>query len=339
MYTLNHIDRYRFRPSASQSEVYVLAIDRIATDGIVSISSDQQLSLFRPSAGLTAGPTASWATGHGNLTSLGVFDWQSGLVCTAGEDGSVGVWDLRIAGDGGKVAQFKASEAPILSMACSGSTQTIAVGTELQNHTASIHLWDVRSNPSPKATYQEVHSDDITTLSFHPGTPDLLLSGSTDGLVSVHDTRIADEDDLTVQTFNHNASIHHAGFLTNTEVVALSHDEQFALYDMDEERPGGDATQNFGDMRTVLDCQYVADVTPKLDGSGAVIGAGSQDRQTFELTFMARTPQNGWVLNREDSVSMPGAHGEEIVRSFCFFDEEKLVFTAGEDGHVRAWRS
>lgn len=54
---------------------------------------------------------------------------------------------------------------------------------------------------------------------------------------------------------------------------------------------------------------------------------------------MARTPQNGWVLNREDSASMPGAHGEEIVRSFCFFDEEKLVFTAGEDGHVRAWRS
>ena len=110
MYTLNHIDRYRFQPSASASpsdDVYVLAIDRIASDGIVSISSDQQLSLFRPSAGLSVGPTASWATQHGNLTSLGVFDWQSGLVCTAGEDGSVGVWDLRIAGAGGKVAQFK----------------------------------------------------------------------------------------------------------------------------------------------------------------------------------------------------------------------------------------
>lgn len=34
-----------------------------------------------------------------------------------------------------------ASQAPILSMACSLDTQTIAVGTELQNHTASIHLW------------------------------------------------------------------------------------------------------------------------------------------------------------------------------------------------------
>jgi hypothetical protein len=62
-------------------------------------------------------------------------------------------------------------------------------------------------------------------------------------------------------------------------------------------------------------------------------------RQSFELTFMARTPQDGWVLSRNDAVSMPGAHGEEIVRSFCFFDEERLVFTAGEDGHIRAWRS
>ena len=33
-------------------------------------------------------------------------------------------------------------------MACSGSTQTIAVGTELQNHTASIHLWYVHNLPS-----------------------------------------------------------------------------------------------------------------------------------------------------------------------------------------------
>lgn len=162
-------------------------------------------------------------------------------------------------------------------MACSPSTQTIAVGTELQNHTASIFLWDVRSNPSPKAHYQEVHSDDITELAFHPSEPAILLSGSTDGLVNIYDTRIADEDDLTLQTFNHNASIHHTTFLTSTEVLALSHDEQFALYDMDEGRENGDAAQTWGDLRGVLGCQYVADVKGKTDGSGAIIGAGAQE--------------------------------------------------------------
>lgn len=162
-------------------------------------------------------------------------------------------------------------------MACSPSTQTIAVGTELQNHTASIFLWDVRSTPSPKAHYQEVHSDDITELAFHPTQPAFLLSGSTDGLVNIYDTRITDEDDLTLQTFNHNSSIHHAKFLTDTEVVALSHDEQFALYDMDEGRENGDAAQSWGDLRSVLGCQYVADVMGKTDGSGAIIGAGAQE--------------------------------------------------------------
>ena len=105
----------------------------------------------------------------------------------------------------------------------------------------------------------------------------MLLSGSTDGLVNVYDTRITDEDELTVQTLNPGSSVHHAAFLTATEVMTLSHDEQFALYDVSEDKDSGDATHQFGDLRSVLGCQYVANVTPKLDGSGAVIGAGAQE--------------------------------------------------------------
>lgn len=158
----------------------------------------------------------------------------------------------------------------------------ISVNTTTQHHPNThghllIPLRDVRSNPSARAHYQEVHSDDVTDLSFNPSNPALLLSGSTDGLVNVYDTRIADEDDLTLQTCNHDASIHRAAWLTPTEIAALSHDERCALYDVAEERTTGDATQDFGDLRTVLDCQYVADVTPKLDGSGAILGAGSQE--------------------------------------------------------------
>lgn len=162
-------------------------------------------------------------------------------------------------------------------MACNPGTQTIAVGTELQNHTASIFLWDVRSTPSATAAYHEVHSDDVTSLTFHAASPALLMSGSTDGLVNVYDTRVPDEDDVVVQTFNHNASIHRAAFLGASEVLALSHDERFALYDLAEEALNGDVTCDFGDLRAVLNCQYVADVTPKADGSGAVIGAGAQE--------------------------------------------------------------
>ena len=50
-------------------------------------------------------------------------------------------------------------------------------------------------------------------LRFHPGSDNFLLSGSTDGLVNILDTRIADEDEVVIQAVNH-GSIHHAGFLS-----------------------------------------------------------------------------------------------------------------------------
>lgn len=122
-----------------------------------------------------------------------------------------------------------------------------------------------------------MHSDDITTLTYHPSSPSVLLSGSTDGLVNVYDTSIADEDDITVQTLNLNASIHRAGFLDRSLVYALSHDERFAVYDVSEAHASGDAVKDFGDLRTQVECQYVADVVPKSDGTGAIIGAGAQE--------------------------------------------------------------
>lgn len=176
-------------------------------------------------------------------------------------------------------------------MACSPGTHTIAVGTELAGHASSIYLWDVRT-ATARAQYHEVHSDDVTALRFHPRDAALLLSGSTDGLVNLYDTRVADEDDVTLQTLNHNASIHDAGFLSPTDVFALSHDERFALYDVadDDGARSGDAAQDFGDLRDTLGggTQYVAAVTPKTDGTGAVIGAGSQECVVFVFPLVVR---------------------------------------------------
>jgi len=153
---------------------------------------------------------------------------------------------------------------------------------------------DLRSPTAPKIQYNEVHSDDVTEvcstaiscpepdaysfrqLNFHPTDPNLLLSGSTDGLVNVCDIRIADEDEVVIQAFNH-GSVHRAGFLNDTEVYAVSHDENFALYDMAETTEKGSATLDLGDIRQVVGCQYVANVSAKVNGTGAVIGAGSQE--------------------------------------------------------------
>ena len=70
-------------------------------------------------------------------------------------------------------------------------------------------------------------------------------------------------------------------------------------------------------------------------GGGLLTVRNSQEM--FALWHLAKGA-NGWGLDRDTVVGLPGAHGGELVRSFCFVDEEQLVFTAGEDGCVKAWR-
>ncbi|KAI0187838.1 WD40-repeat-containing domain protein [Xylaria flabelliformis] len=333
MYQLNCIDGYRI---PTRQEVYVLDIIPF-TSGPATISSDQKLSLFNPLS-LKTGPTVDLVTNHGNITCARAFDPANSVVSTAGENGTVSLWDLRQDPRQAEVARFTTEDrVPVLSVACSNAGYSVAAGTELQNHQASIIIWDVRSTSAPKLHYKEIHSDDVTELNFHPSDHNILLSGSTDGLVNICDTRITDEDEVVIQTFNHGSSIHHAAFLNDTEVYAISNDERLALYDMAEGYEKGAATTDFGDMRAVLGCQYVANIFAKANGAGAVIGAGAHEQQGFELIHL--TKGETWALDRENSVGLPGAHSEEIVRSFCFYDEAQMVFSAGEDGFIKAWRA
>ncbi|KAL8923831.1 MAG: hypothetical protein Q9208_004392 [Pyrenodesmia sp. 3 TL-2023] len=118
--------------------------------------------------------------------------------------------------------------------------------------------------------YVESHSDDVTDVSFHPASPSILLSGSTDGLVNLYDTAISDEDDALIQVFNHGSSIAHAGFLSEQELYALSSDEIFSIYETGDFKPDGDqkSTHAFGDLRPQLLCEYVVDLNSTVFTAG-----------------------------------------------------------------------
>ncbi len=75
-------------------ETYVLDILPVAT-GFATTASDQTLSLFDPSR-LSQGPVKKITTDHGNLTAAKVYSAADSVICTAGENGTVSVWDLRL---------------------------------------------------------------------------------------------------------------------------------------------------------------------------------------------------------------------------------------------------
>lgn len=160
------------------------------------------------------------------------------------------------------------------------------------NHVVNFLARDTRNLGDPIVQYIESHSDDVTEVSkppssrsaadisqlqFHPSRPQILLSGSTDGLVNIFNTTIADEEEALHQTINHGASIHHSNFLSDVDIFALSHDEKFSMYELvtnPEEGVEEPPPVHFGDMREKLGGEYVANVIRRPIG-GSVIGVGT----------------------------------------------------------------
>ena len=101
------------------------------------------------------------------------------------------------------------------------------------------------------------------------------MSGSTDGLVNIYDTTITDEDEALLQVINH-GSVHHAGFLSDRTVFALSHDEHFSVHPVtDPDDPNQDPEPvNFDDVRESLNCEYVAELC--IGSQGPYIVAGNK---------------------------------------------------------------
>lgn len=144
------------------------------------------------------------------------------------------------------------------------------------------------------------NNDDITDVHFHPSRRNHLLSGGIDGLVSIFDTDVKDEDDSLLQVVNH-GPIHRAGFLSDEVVFALSHDEQFSIHivtsDAESAIPfAGSLSENanpttsdippvhFGDLRPVLNCDYVIDVL-QVNGS-AFVATGTHTRYVKFVSFL-----------------------------------------------------
>jgi SEL1 protein len=125
--------------------------------------------------------------------------------------------------------------------------------------------------------FDPLQTTDRSKLQFHPSRPQILLSGSTDGLLNIYNTTITDEEEALHQTINHGASIHRSNFLSDIDIFALSHDEKLSIYELVTNPEEGVEEQppiHFGDMREKLQGEYVANIIRRRD-RGSVIGIGT----------------------------------------------------------------
>ncbi|KAJ5651511.1 uncharacterized protein N7484_005234 [Penicillium longicatenatum] len=312
---------------------YIYSLVPSAAGAFAAISSDDSLRVF-DAANLNRVAVVSQKAHDGGVTSLRSYaSGESQLLVTGGREGKVKLWDVRAGNTAIEVETMR--HAPVLSIACNPETNTIVAGTELLSSQAVVAFWDIRSPQAPRLQYVESHNDDITELQYHPARNNILLSGSTDGLVNIYDTTVTDEDDALVQVINH-GSVHHAGFLSESTIFALSHDEQFSIHPAtNPDDPGQEPEPvEFDDVREPLSIEYVVQVC--MGGQGPYIAAGNKIDKRLDLVPLVSSP--GWQFDQNNLWRLPGAHGDEVVRSVYLDDQSQSVFTCGEDGFVRVWK-
>ncbi|KAK3672809.1 hypothetical protein LTR78_007395 [Recurvomyces mirabilis] len=309
----------------SAPDTYLYSLAHIGGHCLATIGSDDTLRLF--DAALKG--TATTQVRNAGLACLKSFSDQAFI--TAGRDGVIRLWDSRAK----QVAQLNESQdRGISAIAC--HDHIIAAGTESNKEglgDVSVLLYDNRSPAAPIRDYDESHTDSITQLAFHPSQPTILLSGSTDGLVSLFDVNQREEEDAIQQVLNPRSAVHCAGFLTPDQAYVLTTDEQFLIYPLQEPVEGREPPPaiDFGDVRQKLDCMYVIDLVRQPNGQ-PVVACGHNVKQTLSLVQL--DGPEPWNLGR--SVQLPGAHGEEVVRDVLFAQDR--VYSCGEDGQVRLWR-
>ncbi|KAK4503832.1 hypothetical protein PRZ48_004747 [Zasmidium cellare] len=306
------------------SDTYLYALAHCADTTLATISSDDRLHLL---------DTTNLKTLH-TASHSGVACLQAGgrsHLVTGGRDGLIRCWDTRAK----QVSQFAEPRSNgVSSLACVDNY--IAAGTESTKEglgDVSVLLYDTRNASAPLRQYNESHTDTITQLTFHPNQPNLLLSGSTDGLVSIFDVNHADEEDALQQVLNPRSAVHCAGFLAQDQAYVVSTDEQFSIHTLaktaaeDEQVP---PPIEFGNVREKLECMYVVNVLLQPDGP-PLMAYGDTEKQSLSISSLG-TP-GAWGFGQK--VGLPGAHGEEIVRDLLLIG--KRAFSCGEDGAVKAW--
>lgn len=238
-----HLQSYSspLRSSSSSSQAYILSIACLPAHYAASASPPSNtIDIFDKST-LQRIQTLE---GHGGaITSLHDVQNVAGIpsisLMSSGKDGSVKIWDERSNSHSIKMTNLGGSR-PLLCCDLSLDGLTVAAGTDLQGDEALILYWDPRQPAVPLRTHGSTHSDDITTLSFlnsghRPsfGPRHILLSASSDGLISTSNADEDDEDEAVLHVGNWGCSISQAGWMdspSGLKIWAASDMETFSTW-------------------------------------------------------------------------------------------------------------
>ncbi|NXR77897.1 WDR89 protein, partial [Pycnonotus jocosus] len=266
------------------------------------------------------------------------------LVFSACSQGTVRGWDVRSASQK-PVQVFTGYPSNVfISFDVSCSDLIVCAGTEKVEKDTFLVFWDARgvtdcasATKEPLGVYSESHNDDITEICFHPIEPNLVVSGSTDGLVNVFDINKDNEDDALIATCNSDSSVSSLGWAGEDykQVYCTTHDEGFCWWDMaqlDTEEPIT--------LLHVLDARE--SVCAENHGLHYLVG-GLYHEKAGKLFLIGGTSTGNIHLIScgTDGLSLVGTlrgGHSATVRSFCWSPTDESLLTGGEDAQLLLWK-
>lgn len=259
-------------------------------------------------------------------------------------DGTVKCWDARLASDK-PVQLFKGYPSnSFISFDVSCNDHVICAGTEKVEDDVLLVFWDARMNSQDLATtinslgtYSETHSDDITQVCFHPSNPNMIVSGSADGLVNVFDISVDNEEDALVTTCNSVSSVSCVGWSGKDykQIYCMTHDEGFCWWDL-----------NHLDTDESITCLNIQDVREVVNVKGGILDylIGGLYHEKMDKLFVVGGANTGMIHLMSCTTSglihvtsLQGGHAT-TVRSFCWNMQDGSLLTGGEDAQLLLWK-
>ncbi|NXO26459.1 WDR89 protein, partial [Cisticola juncidis] len=266
------------------------------------------------------------------------------LLFSACGRGAVRCWDVRSASQE-PVQVFTGYPSNVfISFDVSCSDLIVCAGTEKVEKDTFLVFWDARgvtdcasTTKEPLGVYSESHNDDITKICFHPTQPNLVVSGSTDGLVNVFDINKDNEDDALISTCNSESSVSSLGWSGEgyKQVYCVTHDEGFCWWDtaqLDTEEPIT--------LLHVLDVRE--SVCTENHGLHYLVG-GLYHEKAGKLFLVGGTSTGNihLISCSPDGLSLVGTlrgGHSATVRSFCWSPTDESLLTGGEDAQLLLWK-
>ena len=179
----------------------------------------------------------------------------------------------------------------------------------------------------------ESHQEEVTDVKFHPTDPDLLISGSTDGLINVFDCKKESEDDALKYSLNTEDSVAKLKWHHEDKISCISNTNDLYLYDINNQDLLKKWTRsNITDAikrKSVIDCNLIDCYNYGAD----------------EMMFLATSNYNKGECIRsvkfnDTSLDPLGnfSSNSQIVRASLYNEKENMFFTFGENAVITMWK-